>query len=240
MRSTLLRLIDKPVIVRTVPDDPSWKPLTGVVFEVREDAFDLLVGAAVLKTVRLAAVIDVVMDAQAAREMVLEDQPEDPSYPLAKRLLFEAEQAGYLNQPREAVQAKARAAAELLRAVRRVAPRHLGTEQMLERAHLIATGRYDYELEPAVSGGEVDNHNYRWAKSCRERLEEALRLRRPEEDVAGHVAALGRHAGRALAKYPAHAELRAWFDRAEAIRKKLSEGVQRANGLGEALVAGRD
>ncbi|MFO0569386.1 MAG: hypothetical protein U0263_27250 [Polyangiaceae bacterium] len=236
MRDRLRSLIDKPVTIRTVPDDPVWKPTSGVVFDVSEDAVDVLIGSSVMKTVRIATIIDVSIDERHARDMLLEDPPEDPSYALGKRKLFEADQAQYLAQPPDRVTAAAAEACGYLRRTRTVAPSHLGTELLLERAHHLATGRWDYECDPSATGGELANHNYRFAKARASKLNEALELRRPEDEVASHVAAIGKWTARALAKYPNHGELRQWRERAESIRKKLSEDVRRANALGEPLV----
>jgi hypothetical protein len=240
MKSRLRALLDQPVVIRTVPENPAWEPVRGVVFEVRDDAVDILIGDAVMKTVRFAAIIDVVIDEREARSLVLEAPPDHPAYPRARRLLFEAEQARYLNQPEAQVKAGAAKASELLRELRLSARDHRGVEQMLERAHELATGRRDYEVEPGPTSGDVRNHNYEWAKERAGKLEEALRLRRPEDEVAGHIAALARWAGRAMAKYPNHGELKAWFEKAETIRRKLSEEVRRSNRITEPFVAGRD
>ncbi len=239
MREALARLLDKPVIIRTVPDDPRWQPTKGVILEVRADSVDVLTSPSTLKTIRMAAIIDANLDHQAARDMVLEEPPDHADYLPAKRKLFEAEQSQLLNQPEGTTKALAQEAAEFLRRVRKDHSAHLGTEQMLERAHFLATGKYDYEVEPGVTSGEVDNFNYRWAKERSEKLEEALRRRRPEDEIADHIVRLARYAGRAMAKYPAHGELKAWGDRAEAIRGKLSEEVRRANRITEPFVPGK-
>jgi hypothetical protein len=239
MREALTRLLDKPVIIRTVPDDPRWEPTKGIVLEVREDSVDVLTSPSTLKTVRMAAIIDAAIDHRAAQDMILEEPPEHPDYPAAKRKLFEAEQSQLLKQPEATTKALAHEAAFLLRRVRDEHPSHLGTEQMLERAHFLATGAYDYEVEPGVTSGEVDNFNYRWAKERAEKLEEALRRRRPEDEIADHIVRLARYSGRALAKYPAHSELKAWLARAETIRSKLSDEVRRANRITEPFVAGK-
>ena len=240
MKSRLTELLDKPVIIRTVPDSPGWEPVKGTVFEVRDDAVDVLIGDAVLKTVRFAAIIDVAIDVREARSLVLEAPPTHADYQHARRLLFEADEARYLAQPEEKVKASAAQAADLFRAVRSSARDHRGVEQLLERAHALATGRRDYEVESEVTSGDVANHNYEWAKERAQKLDEALRLRRPEDEVAGHIAALARWAGRAMAKYPNHTGLRGWFEKAETIRRKLSEDVRRSNRLTEPFVAGRD
>lgn len=239
MRETLKRMIDRPIIVRTLPDDPNWKPLHGVVFAVHEDAVDLLLAPSVMRTVRFAMIVDVALDAPAARRLALEDPPDHPDYPVAKRELFEAEQAIYLEQPAETALAHARRAVELLHAVRLRHPGHLGCEQLLERAHFLATGRYDYEVEPQVTGGDVPNHHYQRAKEIAAALDQALKLKRPEQEMAGHLLAIARSAGRALAKYPAHAELKAWFEKAEAIRSKLSDEVRRSNGIADSFLPGK-
>jgi hypothetical protein len=240
MNSRLTELLDKPVIIRTLPEGPSWEPVKGIVFEVRDDAVDILIGDAVLKTVRMAAIVDVVIDEREARSLVLEAPPAHSNYRRARRVLFEAEQARYLGQPEDKVKASAAEAAELLRAVRSSARDHRGVELLLERAHSLSTGRRDYEIEPEVTSGDVRNHNYEWAKERSKKLDEALRLRRPEDEVAGHVAALARWAGRAMAKYPNHREIKSWFDKAETIRGKLSKDVQRSNRIMDPFVAGRD
>lgn len=239
MRERLRRLIDRPVTLRTLPDGPAWKPITGTVFDVRDDAVDVLLGASSLKTVAIAMIVDVAIDERAARGAVLEDALEHADYPRAKRALFEAEESVLLGQPAEASRARAGNACELLRAVRRLHPSHYGVERMLERAHFLARGDYAYEVEPETRSGELANHYYRWAKESAAKLDEGLRLRRPEDEIAGHIAAIAREAGRALAKYPNHADLLAWFARAEAIRKKLSEDVRAAQKLSEPFVAGK-
>jgi hypothetical protein len=238
MKQRLESLVDKPVILRTLPEDSRWEPIRGTIFEVRDDAVDVLLGTAVMKTVRLAMIVDVTIDEREARNQVLEEPPSSEAYRFGKRRLFEAEQAQYLSQPAETVRARAAAAAEALRKVRVSEPAHRGVEQMLERAHFLATGRYDYEVDAGATGGELRHHYYRWAKERAQKLDEALRLRRPEDEVAGHVEAIGRYAGRALAKYPNHAELRAWLDRAESIRRKLSEEVRRSNRITEPFSPG--
>jgi hypothetical protein len=237
MKQRLESLLDKPVILRTVPDDPRWEPVRGTVFEVRDDAVDILIGTCVMKTVRFAAIIDVAIDEREARNTVLEDAPRDAAYRVGKRLLFEADQAQYLQQPVDAVRAKGAEAAAILRKVRAAQPQHVGVEQMLERAHYLATGRYDYETDPAASG-ELRNHYYRWAKERMAKLDESMKLRRPEDEIAGHIDAIARYAGRALMKYANHAELRSWFDKAESIRRKLSDDVRKSNKMLEPFVPG--
>jgi hypothetical protein len=233
MRDRLLQLMDRPAIIRTLPDDPAWKPITGIVFEVRDTGVDVMTSSSTMKTVSLARIVDVSLDTRAAQDMILEDPPDDPDYQPGKRALFKAEESQLLRQPPEKTRELAAEAAALFRKVRPRAPRHLWTEQMLERSHFLATGKYDYEHEPGVTGGEVDNFNYRWARERVAKLDADLKARRPEDEIAGHLVRIARHAGRALAKYPDHAELRAWLAKAETIRSKLSDEVRRSNQITE-------
>jgi hypothetical protein len=233
MREALEKLIDKPVIIRTLPQEPRWEPTTGMVFAVRDDAVDVQTSSSTMKTIRLAMIVDATLDTRAAAEAVLEDPPAHSDYPAAKVALFEAEQSQLIKQPAEVTRGHAVRAAGLLRGVRKAFPQHLYTEQMLERAHFMATGRYDYEVDSSITTGDVPNHNYRWARERSVQLDEALKIRRSEDEVAGILIHLARYSGRALAKYPAHTGLKAWFDKAETIRKKLSDEIRRSNHIAE-------
>ncbi len=233
MLERLRQLMDRPAIIRTLPDDPAWRPITGLVFEVRDTAVDVMTSPSTMKTVSLARIVDVSLDHRAAQDMILEDPPAHADYQPGKRALFKAEESQLLRQPADTTKQFAAEAAAHFRNVRAAAPNHLWTEQMLERSHFLATGRYDYEQEPGVTGGDVDNFNYRWAKERVAKLDADLKARRPEDEIAGHLVRIARHAGRALAKYPAHAELQAWLARAESIRTKLSDAVRRSNEITE-------
>ena len=59
MRDRLKKLLDRPAIIRTMPDDPSWKPITGIVFEVRDDAVDVMTSSSTMKTVAINRIVDV-------------------------------------------------------------------------------------------------------------------------------------------------------------------------------------
>jgi hypothetical protein len=232
--------MDKPVIVRTLPRDESWKPSTGIVFDVHDDSVDLMTSPCTMKTIQLAMIIDVALDHNEAKDTVIEEPPRHSDYQKAKRALFEAEEAQLFKQPAASVQEKARSAEALLRAVRKDFPGHLWTEQMLERAHFLATGRYDYECDENTSSGDVDNFNYQWAKARVDQLDAALKARRPEDEIAGHISRIAKFAGRALAKFPRHADLKAWFEKAEKIRSRLSEDVRKSSKITEPFVPGRD
>jgi hypothetical protein len=91
--------------------------------------------------------------------------------------------------------------------------------------------------DPSVTSGEVDMVNYRMAKQAASKLQKSLSAREPAEQIAARLIALALHAGQALGRYPAHAELRGWFDRAEALRKELPEATRREFGLESPLVA---
>lgn len=240
MRDRLKKLLDRPAIIRTMPDDPSWKPIAGIVFEVRDDAVDVMTSPSTMKTVAINRIVDVSLDTRAAQDTVLEDPPAHGDYQPGKRKLFEAEELQLTRQSADQIKQAAEAAAAHLRKVRAAAPGHLWTEQMLQRAHFIATGKYDYEVDAASTDGDVDNFNYRWAKEYVEKLDNDMKARRPEDDVAASLVRIARYAGRALAKYPNHATLRSWFDKAEKIRTKLSDETRRSNKITEPFVPGRE
>jgi len=240
VRDKLVSYIDKPVIISTVHSEGGKdQPVKGYVFEVGDTSVDVMIDWGIMKTVQIAAIVKVSLDRFTARNTILEDPPEHADYPAAKRALFETEEYVVAQQERASVKAKAEKAEELLKKVHEAHPKHLGTESMLERAHFLATYRYDYAPDESVTEGEVTGLNYRLAKEHFEQMEGAMKQRRPEDEVATHVGYVGMYAGRALANYPNHKELRAWFDKAETIRQKISEKVRKEKDINAPFETGK-
>jgi hypothetical protein len=240
VKDKLTSYIDKPVIISTIHSEGGKdQPVKGYVFEVGDNSVDVMIDWGIMKTVQIAAIVKVSLDSFTARNTVLEDPPEHEDYPAAKRALFETEEYVVAQQARDSIKAKAEKARELLKKVHEAFPKHLGTESMLERAHFLVTYHYDYAPDESVTEGEVTGLNFRLAKEHMEKMEGAMKVRRPEEEVATHIRYVGMYAGRALANYPNHKEIRAWFDKAESIRQKISEKVRKAKEIDKPFEAGK-
>jgi hypothetical protein len=228
----MLGLIDRPVVIRTLKRASPWHLYEGVVFEVLATTVELQTSPVTLETIPLAEIVEVTLDARAARDQVLEAPPAHPDYARAKRRLFQAEQALLFGGP---VATIASDAALFLRRVRRDFVGHEKTARMLERAHFLATGGCDWD-----PWGPVEDHNYRAAKAAAAALKEALEKKRPESEVALHVIAIARSAGRALANHPGSSDLLTWFNGAERVRARLSETLREELGLTKPFVPGRE
>jgi hypothetical protein len=229
-------LLDKPVRVRTAyePNPTGFMNVIGI----SEGVLTLENNPGEVVIVPWTAVLSIQIDYSAARSEGWHPPPNHSSYVEARKKLFEAEQGSRLGLPEADVDDAALAAEWQFRGFALAHPKNTLIPKLRERARLAAVGPVEANADTSVTAGPIDALNYRRAAYHHGRLRGMLAGRQPENDVVRPLIAVALHAGNALAKYPAHAELRGWFDEAEAIRKKLSEKTRADAAVEAPFVAG--
>lgn len=78
-----------------------------------------------------------------------------------------------------------------------------------------------------VTGGDLHDQDYWWAKFDAMMLEEAIRTRQPEGHIAMDLVSSLRRLKSLAEKYPEHAEIKKWKTRAEEINGRIDEDKDR-------------
>ena len=84
----------------------------------------------------------------------------------------------------------------------------------------MVVGLYDDE-DAAVEGGDVNSAEYFWAKALHTGLNEALKMRQPEDKVGQLCGKLLTAVKEALKTYESHTDLLDWQKRGESIKGKI-------------------
>ena len=233
-------LLSKPVKVRTLCESlprPSEGPV--VVFEIAEGCLVLEKDPGELIVIPWSSVVSIEIDYQAARSDGWHELPDEPgALPDIRRKLFEAERGRLVGLREEKIDELALSAHGSLRWLRLSFPDSKFITKLRERSAAALVGSPDPNTEEEVKGGEVDSMNYRRARDLAAKIKAALAARKSEDKVGLLILGLALHSGNALAKYPNHAELRAWFNEAEALRQKLEPKTLRDYDMESPFVAG--
>lgn len=87
-------------------------------------------------------------------------------------------------------------------------------------------GLYDDDVKD-VTGGDLNDQDYWWAKFDQGMFELALKQRQPEGKIGLNIAGMKNRFNELLKKYPKHAELLAWKEKVEAVDKKIDPNASR-------------
>jgi hypothetical protein len=167
------------------------------------------------------------------------DELETENFTDARRNLFEAERGRRVRLSEEKIDELALKAERSFRWLHRQFPESKAfLLKLRERAIQATIGVLESNQDTSVTGGVIDSVNYRRAAAHYKAMKAALSGRKPEDEVVPEILGVALHAGNALAKYPAHDELRAWFNEAQTLRSKLSSDVAATYDLAAPFVPG--
>ncbi len=232
-------LINKPVKIETfaAPNPGGWM----TVFDFSDSFITFENRPGELVVMPWTSIVRISIDYGAISEVGgwFDTPHQDEAFGVARRSLFEAERGRRVSLPEDKIDELALEAERTFRSLQRRLPDCKAfLLKLRERALAATVGSLDSDQDSTVTGGPIDSANYRRAAAHYKAMKSALSGRKPEDEVVPSILGTALHAGNALAKYPAHAELRAWFNEAESVRKKLSGDVLKTYDLESSFVPG--